>query len=78
MFGADDLEWRGLFLHLRGSRRGRALMSIEEAGGRQVGQWRVRYPDGWLSGLMDRAAARAEAEAIALVGLNAARVQASA
>ena len=71
MFGAADLEWRGHFLYVRGRRRRRALLSLEAAGGRHVGQWRVRQANGRLSGMMDRAAARAEAEEIALIGLNA-------
>jgi len=66
VYSTQQLEWRGDELHLR---TGRKLLSIV-ADAKYPQMWRVRYPDGTLTDMVNRTRAKDAACALALRILN--------
>jgi hypothetical protein len=58
IFSAQALAWRGNDLHLR---QGRKLVSIVPDE-KYPGMWRVRYPDGRLTDMVNRTRAKEAAQ----------------
>jgi hypothetical protein len=70
MLGHDDLQWRGTALHFG---RRKLLTIVPDA--QYPKMWRVRYPDGRLSDMVNRARAEDAAVGVALRIANPKRRQ---
>jgi hypothetical protein len=68
VWGRNELAWKNDALYLRGRRR--RLIAIAPDG-QWPGMWRVRYPDGGLSDMVNLSRAKDAAAAEALRILNA-------
>jgi hypothetical protein len=66
--GRRDLAWDGLTLRL-GTKAGRVLATVEPDA-EWPGLWRVRTPDGRLSGIVNPTRAKDAALSLALAALN--------
>jgi hypothetical protein len=74
IYGHEDIRWEGCRLRLRSGR----LLATVERDAQWPGLFRVRFPDGHVTDMVNISRAKDAALALALAGLNAARARRAA
>jgi hypothetical protein len=67
IYGCQDIDWDGHRLRLSTGR----LLATVETDAQWAGMWRVRFPDGHTTDIVNLTRAKDAATALAVAGLNA-------